>query len=1568
MNISKPATFALILIMSISFALATANVNYRVYDATVSGNGEFTPGTAPVNNANIQGFVCADADCTTVSGRLWSGAKSTGSDNHITISYPTELQSSHGYLLWWYKDDRILWWSTANWHGSGTAPDTYSQYLAKKEDCKAPINDFTVLNDVQPNVPLVIDVSASLDSTTYSAFNCLTDKYIPSDLQYLLYSDVRVTLTIYDGDDNIVFQEHEDISLRCSNAERVEFTWTPTVSGDYRAVARTTVTDSQCSSTIPQQTYKEFTVLEEEPNYECYTIVNNLATSNPQPTVGEQMDIEFTRISNHAEDDFSLTPVTTDIVLKVIRDSDGHIMHQVAETLPENPNAKDPVIKKYPLDTTGYQPGAYTIKVDGTTTDAMCDGLPVTDDTIVLGFYLEEAPNNAPSLDGLPDKTIDENAPAQPKIIDLWAYADDSESTDEELMFTIVHESNSGLIDCMIEDDRYISCTAPKENSWGYSSINVQVTDGELTDSDSFTITVNKMQAYPEIGNIPNVHMMQDTVLTWPHALDVYVTDPHYADSELTWTVFGEDDVDVSISSSRYATYTPAPGFSGQDLVTFKVTNPDGLSATDDVMVFVTPVAYPPVISDIPDITMDEDTCEILDLDDYVSDPDNSDSELDWSVSGNSNVDIYINPYTHVAEFCGKKDWHGQENVVFTVTDPDSLTDSDDILVTVLSVNDVPVITDIPDVTFPEGSCESLDLDDYVSDPDHEDWELSWSYTGNSVVDITMHPGHLVEFCSDTAVVENVLFTVTDPQGASDSDNVKVTVTEVNDAPVITDIPDVTFPEGSCESLDLDDYVSDPDHEDWELSWSYTGNSVVDITMHPGHLVEFCSDTAVVENVLFTVTDPQGASDSDNVKVTVTEVNDAPVITDIPDVTMYEDECKTLDLDDYVSDPDNSDSELDWSVSGNVNVFVDINPITHVAEFCGAENWNGMENMVFTVEDPDGLTDSDTVLVTVLPVNDDPIILDIPDVTFPEKTCATLDLDNYVTDPDHADSELDWSVAGNSVVDIDIDPVTHIATFCSDVPVVEHVVFTVTDPLGGSDFDNVKVTVTDVNEGPVISDIPDIQMNEDECRSFDLDDYVTDPDNLDSELDWSVSGAVNLIVTIDPSTHIAEVCGKKDWFGEEDLVFNVQDPYGASDSDDVHVTVLPINDAPVLDLPDITFPAGSCESIDLDDYAADVDNLDSELNFNYFGNTYIEITMHPGHVVEFCSDLAVQEQVVFEVTDPEGLSDSDTMTITVTSGENGEPTLLIPDQYLEKDSGFHDDLVDLRDYVFDADTPVEHLIFTFVSETDPGIVDCSLDSNRYIDCDVQPGMIGSSDVTIGVSDGTSTASDTFTVFVQEVSGDISVTVLYPNGGEVIRGNTEIRWQATSTNICPDPISIKIEYSPDSGKTWHLIADDEENDGAYTWDTSTLPDLATYLIKVTATDCEDSAFDISDAVFTINNDIPDKEEDDDLDYGLKIRGIIVNPSMRDAMPGEEVEVLMYLENLGDNLDDLTVTTTLPELGSRSNKVRLDLDHDEQATARMILWVPYWTQPGEYIMRFVVSNTDVRRVEHRDLGVA
>src|SRR4030042_1251290 len=145
-----------------------------------------------------------------------------------------------------------------------------------------------------------------------------------------------------------------------------------------------------------------------------------------------------------------------------------------------------------------------------------------------------------------------------------------------------------------------------------------------------------------------------------------------------------------------------------------------------------------------------------------------------------------------------------------------------------------------------------------------------------------------------------------------------------------------------------------------------------------------------------------------------------------------------------------------------------------------------------------------------------PSVSDIPDQTIwvGDDHFDTINLDNYVNDCDHSDSQITWTKSGG--VNIHVSIINRVATitYTHGWTGSETITFTATDPDGHTDSDQATFTVQP-NECPIVSDIPNqTVVSGKSFVSIHLDDYVQDPDNLDSEITWGWSGNVDLIVSI----------------------------------------------------------------------------------------------------------------------------------------------------------------------------------------------------------------------------------------------------------------------------------------------------------------------------------------------------------------------------------------------------------------------------------------------------------------------
>ncbi len=419
-----------------------------------------------------------------------------------------------------------------------------------------------------------------------------------------------------------------------------------------------------------------------------------------------------------------------------------------------------------------------------------------------------------------------------------------------------------------------------------------------------------------------------------------------------------------------------------------------------------------------------------------------------------------------------------------------------------LTINDnPPIVSDIPDQGISEGNTfATISLDDYVTDGDHADNEMSWTFSGNDQLSVAIvdRVATITIPSSDWYGAETVTFRATDPGGLYNEDAATFTVANVNDPPVVSDIPDDETDEGTAfASISLDDFVEDIDNADAEITWTYSGNSNLTVTIvdRVATVSPTDPDWYGTETITFTATDPGDLYDEDAATFTVNPVNDPPVVAGIPDQTVAEGSAfAVVDLGAYVSDVDNVPGDMTWSYSGSVDLDVSIDGDQATITPPDAD-WNGAETITFTAEDPGSATGSDDALFTVTAVNDPPIVGDIPDqLISPSGSFATIALDDFVSDPDNADDEISWAAAGN--VNLDVTIVGRVATVTVLTPGwqgSETITFTGTDPGSLSDADAATFTVVDPTVSGVVlaATSPGVLVEDDLFCTYTLEGSAT---------------------------------------------------------------------------------------------------------------------------------------------------------------------------------------------------------------------------------------------------------------------------------------------------------------------------------------------------------------------------------------------------------------------------------------------------------------------------------------------
>ena len=484
----------------------------------------------------------------------------------------------------------------------------------------------------------------------------------------------------------------------------------------------------------------------------------------------------------------------------------------------------------------------------------------------------------------------------------------------------------------------------------------------------------------------------------------------------------------------------------------------------------------------------------------------------------------------------------------------------------------------------------------------------------------------------------------------SDTHTYKVTVTNVNEPPKITTLAATYTGFNVDENAATSDVIKTYEAEDPDansvLTWDLHGADAGDFTITKnaqGHgelkfanvpNFEIPADTGTdnVYDVTVRVRDAGSLSTTLMVQVTVTDVNEAPVITS-PPATRSVPENSTAVHTFAAHDVDASDTET-WSVeSGDDGGKFTISS-SGTLSFSNAPDFetptqSGVTNNEYVVTvkvtDAGGLSDTHTVTVTVTDVNETPTI-SFPissTITEVENTATTEIIATYVaTDADATTGTMSWDLEGNDASDFTItSTVNGTANLYfaaspnfegpADTGANNEYDVTVRVRDNGSprlqDTQGVAITVQDVNEAPVISGVNSPEFEEIEYDVLDADltaaNYIiatysaTDDDNSDNAnlqtITWDVSGDDAAHFTIDSTTGELSFSIRPDFENAVDMgsnntyeiVVEADDGQGESNSVGaftVTVTVTNVDETPEITTTDASHTAPSFMEIEYD--------------------------------------------------------------------------------------------------------------------------------------------------------------------------------------------------------------------------------------------------------------------------------------------------------------------------------------------------------------------------------------------------
>jgi len=485
-----------------------------------------------------------------------------------------------------------------------------------------------------------------------------------------------------------------------------------------------------------------------------------------------------------------------------------------------------------------------------------------------------------------------------------------------------------------------------------------------------------------------------------------YTSDQHYQMDDSLYAIISHtiesDSSEINLGDSTITYYDrrvkPGPLFN------YKVKAVNTEDIESDYSDYVS--AAIPEINPLPAPTIDEgQTFPNLDLDNYITDEDHTTADITWTVAGQSELNVSINPSNHnLIVLVPHIDWYGSETLTLTATDPSGFWDTAEITYLVNPVSESPTISGstqhnnlvLLDTTLSlmEDTpyfCSNVTWFNYVEDQDTDDSVLIYTIKpGNHIARLPATGGQVlnpsVNFCS-----KDTLKLIISDGTFADSAYFVADVYPVNDMPtkaVLTNPANNTFvqyqgtlrfqwsasvdADGEAVNYDLviqeqntTDKISfnniTATHFDLDVR-SYLDSGIFytwNVETSDGH-VEVVSDTSLFYMIEAESPSIAGTGQYKNlplIDTTITMTEDTPVTC--PNTMWY----------DFVEDGDTEDSELSYTVKSSHYITPtptqDGQILTPVVNFC--------KNDTLKLVVSDGvLADSAYFVVTVSPVNDQP--------------------------------------------------------------------------------------------------------------------------------------------------------------------------------------------------------------------------------------------------------------------------------------------------------------------------------------------------------------------------------------------------------------------------------------------------------------------------------------------------------------------------------------------------------------------------------------------------------------------
>lgn len=927
--------------------------------------------------------------------------------------------------------------------------------------------------------------------------------------------------------------------------------------------------------------------------------------------------------------------------------------------------------------------------------------------------------NDTPTISNITDRAVNEDTTTAPVTFNIG----DQETAVASLTVTAASSNQALVPDANLTltgstASRTLTAT-PVANQSGTTTVTVTVSDGLLSASDSFLLTVNAVNDAPTISNVTNEQVTEDTATD---AIAFTISD---VDDDLaTLVVSGTSSATSLLSSSgfsfggsganRTVVLSPNANQSGTTAVTLSVSD-GNLSASDTFILTVDAVPDAPTLSNVANQQTNEDTASAS-IAFTVGDAETAAASLTVTASSSNtalvpdtNLTLGGTGASRTLVATPLAQEHGTTTITLTVSDG-SLSATDTFVLTVLPVNDPPTISDAASTGTSEDTATASIA---YTVGDVESGGIPLVLTGSSS-NSTLVPPASFAFSGEGANRSLIItpaanqngtatITVTVSDGtASATDTFTLTVSAVADPPTISAIADTGTQEDTATSA-LAFTLADPETALGTLvvSGSSSETTVVaqtgialsgnganrTVTLTP--VAQQSGTTTITISVSdgsFTVTEA--------FVLTVSAVNDVPTISNVANQTCAEDGSTSSiavtlnDLDGDLASLTLSGASSNTALLATGGFVFGGTASARTVVLSPEPNQSGTTTVTLTVGD--GVASAtDTFVLTVNAVNDPPTVSAVADVGIDEDTSSGV-LAFTVADIETAAGALTVTRASTNTT---LLPVANIVlggsgsdrtvtlTPAANQHGTSTVTLTVTDGTASVN-ETLVLTVNSVPDGPTISDVADRTINEDATTGA-VTVTLADADTTATALTLTATSSntvllpnASIVLTGTGAARTLVATPAANGFGSATVTLTVSDGLLTA-TDSFVLDVLPINDGPTISnlantatVEDTATPPLSVTVTDADHDPATLQLSATSSNttvapvgnivFGGSGSTRT-VTLTPG------ANQVGTSSITLTVTDG-ALVASDTFTLTVTAADDAPAIVGLGDTETPEDN------------------------------------------------------------------------------------------------------------------------------------------------------------------------------------------------------------------------------------------------------------------------------------------------------------